>query len=170
MQYMHTVTNICHPQYSKSAGCRSVTRVSNALHMWVMWCACELCVTHAGYVLHMWVKCYTCELYVTHVSYLLHMWVMCYTNMCNTCELRITHVNNVYRDTQRNTSASFRVKSYWKLIVGVPGMRKLLYSPWQTLRVPFALTPIGQLHQSLPSPVPGDLGRCPSHQSHVTRT
>ena len=40
----------------------------------------------------------------------------------------------------------------------------------QTLGVPFALTPIGQLHQSPPSPVPGDLGRCPSHQSHVTRT
>ena len=35
---------------------------------------------------------------------------------------------------------------------------------------PFALTPIGQLHQSPPSPVPGDLGRCPSHQSHATRT
>jgi len=39
-----------------------------------------------------------------------------------------------------------------------------------TLRVPFALTQIGQLHHSPPWPVPGDLGRCPSHQSHVTRT
>ena len=54
-------------------------------------------------------------------------------------------------------------------------MRKLLYSPWQTLGVPFALTPIGQLHQSPPSPVPGDLGRCHwklvdnfSHESDVT--
>ena len=47
-------------------------------------------------------------------------------------------------------------------------MRKLLDSPWQTLSIPFALTPIGQLHQSPPSPVPGDLGRCPSHQSHAT--
>jgi len=28
----------------------------------------------------------------------------------------------------------------------------------------------GQLHQSPPSPVPGDLGRCPSHQSHASRT
>ena len=46
-------------------------------------------------------------------------------------------------------------------------MRKLLYSPWQTLEVPSALTPIGQLHQSPPLPVPGGLGRCPSHQSHV---
>ena len=35
-------------------------------------------------------------------------------------------------------------------------MQKLLYSPWQTLGVHFALTPIGQLHQSLPSPVLGD--------------
>ena len=38
-------------------------------------------------------------------------------------------------------------------------MWKLLDSPWQTLSIPFALTPIGQLHQSPPSPVPGDLGR-----------
>ena len=45
----------------------------------------------------------------------------------------------------------------------MPGMRKLLYSPWQTLGVPFALTPNDQLHQCPPSPVLGDLGRCPSH-------
>ena len=44
------------------------------------------------------------------------------------------------------------------------------HSRWQTLGVPFALTPIGQLHQSQPSPVPGNLGRCHSHQSQVTRT
>ena len=34
-------------------------------------------------------------------------------------------------------------------------MRKLLYSPWQTLGIPFALPPIGQPHQSPPLPVPG---------------
>jgi len=62
-----------------------------------------------------------------------------------------------------------RVEFHWKLIVGIPGMQKLLFSPWQTLGVPFALTPIGQLHQSPPSPVPGDLRRYPSDQSHVTR-
>ena len=39
--------------------------------------------------------------------------------------------------------------------------------PWQPLGIPFARTPIGQLHQSPPSPIPGDLGRGPSHQSHV---
>jgi len=33
--------------------------------------------------------------------------------------------------------------------------------------IPFAITPIGQLHQSPPSPIPGDLGRGLSHQSHV---
>jgi len=38
---------------------------------------------------------------------------------------------------------------------------------WQTLRTPFAITPLGQLHQSPPSPIPGDLGRGPTHQSHV---
>jgi len=37
--------------------------------------------------------------------------------------------------------------------------------PWQPLGIPSAITPIGQLHQSPPSPIPGDLGRGPSHQS-----
>ena len=37
--------------------------------------------------------------------------------------------------------------------------------PWQPLGIPFAIAPIGQLHQSPPSPIPGDLGRGPSHQS-----
>jgi len=44
------------------------------------------------------------------------------------------------------------------------------HSRWQTLGNPFALTSIGQLHQSPPSPVPGDLGTCPDHQSYGTRT
>ena len=38
------------------------------------------------------------------------------------------------------------------------------------MSIPSALTPIGQLHQSPPSPIPGDLGTCPSHQSHATPT
>jgi len=37
--------------------------------------------------------------------------------------------------------------------------------PWQPLGIPSAITPIGQLHQSPPSPIPRDLGRGPSHQS-----
>jgi len=37
--------------------------------------------------------------------------------------------------------------------------------PWQPLGIPFAITLISQIHQSLPSPIPGDLGRGPSHQS-----
>jgi hypothetical protein len=37
--------------------------------------------------------------------------------------------------------------------------------PWQPLRIPSAITQIGQLHQSPPSPIPGDLGTGPSHQS-----
>ena len=31
--------------------------------------------------------------------------------------------------------------------------------PWQPLGIPFATTPIGQLHQSPPSPIPGDRAR-----------
>ena len=30
-------------------------------------------------------------------------------------------------------------------------------TPWQPLGIPFATTPLGQLHQALPSPIPGDL-------------
>ena len=63
---------------------------------------------------------------------------------------------------------SLRVESfYWKLVVGIPRTQRLLYSPWQPLGIPSAITTISQLHQSPPSPIPGDLGRGPSHQSHV---
>jgi len=41
--------------------------------------------------------------------------------------------------------------------VGIPRTQGLLYSPRQPLGIPFAITPIGQLHQSPPSPIPGDL-------------
>jgi len=37
----------------------------------------------------------------------------------------------------------------------------------QTLGIPSAITPHGQLHQSPPSPIPGDLGRDSCHQSHA---
>jgi len=52
-----------------------------------------------------------------------------------------------------------RVEFLLKLIVGIPGMQKLFCSPWQILGVPFALTSIGQLRQSPPSPVPGERAR-----------
>jgi len=45
---------------------------------------------------------------------------MSYTNMCNTCELCITHESNVYRDMQRNTSASLRVEFLLKTDSGYP--------------------------------------------------
>ena len=42
---------------------------------------------------------------------------------------------------------------------GYPKDAGVFFHPrWQTLGVPSALTPIGQLHQSPPSPVPGDPG------------
>jgi len=66
-------------------------------------------------------------------------------------------------------SVALRVEFLLKTDGGYPrDAGVFFYSRWQTLGVPSALTPIGQLHQSPPSPVPGDLGRCPSHQSHVT--
>jgi len=40
--------------------------------------------------------------------------------------------------------------------------------PWQLLGIPFAITPIGHLHQSLPSHIPGGLGRGPSHWHQST--
>jgi len=54
---------------------------------------------------------------------------------------------------------------YSKLIVCIPGTRGLLYSHWQPLGISSTITLLGQLHQSPPSPIPGDLGRGPSHQS-----
>ena len=59
-----------------------------------------------------------------------------------------------------------RVEFLFKTDSGYPkdtGLDK----PWQLLGIPFAITPIGQLYQSPPWPIPGDLGRGPSHQSHV---
>ena len=57
-----------------------------------------------------------------------------------------------------------RVEFLLKTDTGYPkdtGLNK----PWQPLGILSAITPIGQLHQSPPSPIPGDLGRGPSHQS-----
>jgi len=44
--------------------------------------------------------------------------------------------------------------------------------PWQPLGIPFAITPISQLHQSLPSPIPGDLemGDVRAHGAIYTNT
>ena len=41
-------------------------------------------------------------------------------------------------------------------------------TPWNSLR--FLPIGPGELNKSPPTPVLGDLGRCPSHQSHLTRT
>jgi len=91
---------------------------------------------------------------------------------CRTLQSSATYrVKTTITYKQRHACTHPRVSFYWKLIVGIPGMRAFFFhSRWQPMGVPSALTPIGQLHQSAPSPVPGDLGRCPSHQSHVTRT
>jgi len=59
---------------------------------------------------------------------------------------------------------ALRVKFLLKTDSGYPkdtGVKK----PWQPLRIPSAITHIGQLYQSPPSPIQGNLGRGPSHQS-----
>jgi len=44
------------------------------------------------------------------------------------------------------------------------------HSRWQTLGVPSALTPIGQLDQSPPWPIPGEMSRSPvSRNSNIER-
>jgi len=48
--------------------------------------------------------------------------------------------------------------------VGISRTKGLLYWPWQPLEIPFVGAPLGQLYQSSPLPIPGDLGRGPSHQ------
>jgi len=45
---------------------------------------------------------------------------------------------------------------YEKLILWILWMRGSFHSPWQTLGIPFAFTPIGYLHQSPPSLSLGD--------------
>ena len=59
-----------------------------------------------------------------------------------------------------------RVEFLLKTDSGYPKDKGVI-KPWQPLGIPSAITPIGQLHQSPPSPIPGELGRGPSHQSHV---
>jgi len=49
--------------------------------------------------------------------------------------------------------------------VGISRTRGLLYSPWQPLGIPSAITLLGQLYKSPPSPIPGDIGRGPSQKS-----
>jgi len=53
--------------------------------------------------------------------------------------------------------------------VGIPRTRWLPYSPWKPLGIPSTISPLGQLYQSPPWPIPGDLGRGPTHQSHVLK-
>jgi len=72
----------------------------------------------------------------------------------NFCYMSFNFFNDIY----------MRVEFLLKTDSGYPkdtGVNK----PWQPLGIPSAITPIGQLHQSPPSPIPGDLGRGPSHQS-----
>ena len=67
-------------------------------------------------------------------------------------------------------SFHLRLEFLLKTDSGCPGDAEVtlftLANPEHSLR----FNTIGQLHQSPPSPVPGDLGRCPSHQSHASRT
>jgi len=59
------------------------------------------------------------------------------------------------------------IENWWWVSISLAKSRGLLYPPWQPLGIPSAITPLSQLYQSLPSPIPGDLERGPSHQSHV---
>ena len=58
--------------------------------------------------------------------------------------------------------------------MGIPRTRRLLYSPWRTLRIPSARTPLGQPYRSPPSPIPGNRARgkrfgAPAHNRGRTR-
>ena len=81
-------------------------------------------------------------------------------NKCTDLDLSIFYIliSGTYSKFARKNNllapSVWEYSVYWKLIVDISGMRKLLYSPWQTLSIPFALTTVGQLHQSPPSPVP----------------
>ena len=70
----------------------------------------------------------------------------------------------VEKNINQTKQVRLRVEFLLKTDSGYPkdtGVNK----PWQPLGILSAVTPIGQLHQS--PPIPGDLGRGSSHQSHV---
>ena len=55
--------------------------------------------------------------------------------------------------------ACMRVEFLLKTDSGYPKDTGVTYSTWQPLGIPSAIRPIGQLHQSPPSPIPGDRAR-----------
>jgi len=55
-------------------------------------------------------------------------------------------------------SEGLRVEFLLKTDSGYP-KDTVVNKPWQPLGIPFAITPIGQLYQSPPSPIPGDRTR-----------
>jgi len=54
---------------------------------------------------------------------------------------------------------SLRVEFLLKTNSGYPKEKGEIYLPWQPLGIPSAITPLRQLHQSPPSPIPGDRAR-----------
>ena len=86
--------------------------------------------------------------------------------MCHSCLACLPPKEQVQRIRKFGKISNFhlRVEFLLKTDSGYPkdtGVNK----PWQPLGIPSAITPIGQFYQSPPSPIPGDLGRGPSHQS-----
>ena len=69
------------------------------------------------------------------------------------------HVHEIFFINMCKCICGSRVKFLLKTDSGYPKDAGVFFhSRWKTLGVPFALIPIGQLHQSSPSPIPGDLG------------
>ena len=61
---------------------------------------------------------------------------------------------------------TLNVEFLLKIDSGFPKDTGIPLLQWQPLGIPSAVTPIGQLHQSPPSPMPGDLGRGPQFASN----
>jgi len=90
--------------------------------------------------------------------------MMKYDDNCDT-SLFIVHS---YVDTTSHLAAhqafkALRIECLLETDRVYPKNAGVLHARWKPMRIPTALTPIshGQLHQSLPSPVPGDLGKVP---------
>ena len=110
-------------------------------------------------------------IFAKYLSLYLHIFTCTYRGTHTQAHMYNQHTRGMMTTRHRSLvetggRKALRVEFLLKTDSGYPkdtGVNK----PWQPLRIPSAITPIGQLHQSPPSPIPGDLGRGPSHQSHV---
>ena len=126
-----------------------------------------MCLTNITSVLFVFVISFHVCVYVLFLLFEAATQLACQVHQERTqmvCSNKVDWSRLALRHVELGFLNPLRVEFLLKTDSGYPkdtGVNK----PWQPMGIPFAITPIGQLHQSPPSPIPGDLGRGPSHQS-----